>query len=53
MKQKHSEVLADMHTALSLQDDHKKDLVFFKEYTHKLKQRITDLESSLMRQYAP
>jgi hypothetical protein len=49
MKQKHNEVLADMRTALSLQDDHKKDLIFFKDYTIKLKHRISELESSLMR----
>ena len=53
MKQKHSEILSDMHIALSLQDDHKKDIIFFKDYTTKLKSRITELESSLMRQYAP
>lgn len=53
MKRKHEEVLADMRTALSLQDDHKSDIIFFKTYTQKLKQRILDLESSLMRQYAP
>ena len=53
MKRKHEEVLADMRTALSLQDDHKSDIIFFKTYTQQLKQRILDLESSLMRQYAP
>ena len=53
MKQKYDEVLEDMRTALSLQDDHKKDILFFKGYTAKLKQRIADMESSLMGQYAP